>query len=184
MSFRFLRSFHSKICPSCREKNVALPLFKRSFEDSPDAEQHRGFLQELVAHERRNGYCVPDPASALPGSAIRAHVHRAPTVFPRKPNSPENQLEAILQYASRIKQFRSKLLSISPAPPVFHIVMPRSAITKLLQPEQTLGFEIVSLRRVLRLRRVTSRYASQVSNCHPSTTCTVDDSEESSPGRP
>jgi uncharacterized membrane protein (DUF373 family) len=82
-----------------------------------------------------NGYRVPEPASALPGSAIRAHVHRAPTVF------PENQLEAILQYAaahgteivqaysdhgrsgpnvadltleSRIKQFRSKLLSISP----------------------------------------------------------------------
>jgi hypothetical protein len=47
-------------------------------------------------------YCVPQHATSLPSSAIRAHVHRASAVFPGKPNqqySSENQLEVVRQYA-------------------------------------------------------------------------------------
>jgi hypothetical protein len=52
------------------------------------------FLQELVACEWRRHLLRPRTHICRPGKAIRAHVHRAPTVFPR------NQLELILQFAA------------------------------------------------------------------------------------
>jgi Resolvase, N terminal domain len=39
-------------------------------------------------------YCVPEPATSLASSAIRAHVHRASTVFPGKP------IGSVRQYAA------------------------------------------------------------------------------------
>jgi hypothetical protein len=58
-------------------------------------------------------YCTPGPASALPGSAIRAHVHRAPTIFPRKPIGSDPLIRRLARYGNRLgvlgsRQERSK----------------------------------------------------------------------------
>jgi hypothetical protein len=52
--------------------------------DSPGTEQHLEFsiLQENWWHaDGADVDHVPEYATSLPGSAIRAYVHRAPTVF-------------------------------------------------------------------------------------------------------
>jgi hypothetical protein len=52
------------------------------------------FLQRWWLTNGEDVYCISQPTSSLPRSAIRAHVHE------HQQYSPENQLEVIRQYAA------------------------------------------------------------------------------------